>query len=292
VQETKDADDKKKDSTATSSKIPPVLLVAPIIAACVCLWALKYTDASLGFNEAYLLFCALLVGLGKGGVPGMQPVAVACFSMGVGAMPVLMALLVCANLAGDATAVFFYIKDVDWNVLFKVAIPCAVGVAIGAVIIDFVKDSHVKLFVAGLLLMVCGYNYLKNKTGKAGATMSYPLLCTLLVIGGVASVLANLMGPVVELSLLSLAVPKKQLIATSRTLTVLTNITKTIIHTARGDIVSNDVLLITLLAACAACTAPLGKMIVGRISQEHFVKAEYFFIISGALNLLRKGLLA
>merc|ERR1712014_552055 len=132
---------------------------------------------------------------------------------------------------------------------------------------------------------------MKSKRGGKGATMPYHILCLLLVIGGVASVLANLMGPVVELSLLSLAIQKKQLIATSRTLTVLTNITKTVIHGVRGDVTSNDILLIVMLAACAACTAPLGKMIVGRISQDHFVKAEYFFIISGAANLLRKGLL-
>merc|ERR1712048_64140 len=100
--------------------------------------------------------------------------------------------------------------------------------------------------------MVCAYNYWKK--GKKGATMPYPALCTLLVIGGVASVLANLMGPVVELSLLSLAVEKEQLIATSRTLTVLTNVTKTMIHAARADLKSDDIMLITLLAACAAST--------------------------------------
>lgn len=242
-------------------------------------------------NETWLLFCAILVGLGKGGVPGMQPVAVACFSMGAGSMPVLMSLLVCANLAGDGTAVRLYIKDVSWPVLFKVAAPCFVGVAIGTCIIDFVNDKQVKIFVAVLLLMVCAYNFLKNKKGMGGATMSYPFLCALLVIGGVASVLANLMGPVVELSLLSLAIEKKQLIATSRTLTFFTNVTKTVIHTARADLKSDDALLIVMLAACAACAAPSGKFIVSKISQEHFVKAEYFFIVSGSLNLLRKGLL-
>merc|ERR1719359_2313370 len=102
--------------------------------------------------------------------------------------------------------------------------------------------------------MVCAYNYLKK--GIKGATMSYPFLCALLVIGGVASVLANLMGPVVELSLLSLAIEKKQLIATSRTLTFFTNVTKVVIHTVRADLKSDDLLLIACLGACAACAAP------------------------------------
>lgn len=222
--------------------------------------------------------------MGKGGLPGMPPIAVSAFSAGDGRLCRLMGLLTCVNLCADVVAVGMYREEVDWDVLLGFAGPVAAGHVLGAMVSDSVPDDAARVAVGVLLLALA----LRRRRAAKGRRLPHALLCVLLVLAGVASVLCNMMSPVVELALLSIDAKKGTLIATSRTLSVFTNSAKAVFHVARGNVCRGDASLLALLAFAAALTAPIAKATVARIDQDRFNRATRLFVALGGASMIVK----
>ena len=181
---------------------------------------LLYTDWIL------VAICAILIGMSKTGVPGASMIVVPVMAMifgGKASTGVLLPILIIA----DVFAVTYYHRHAAWKPLFK-ALPWALlGLIIALYIGAYVNDHQFKHIIAltvlfSLILMV-GNDRLKKENNFTGHTAFAALFG---VLGGFATMIGNVAGPVFAIYLLALHLNKKNYIGTTAWFFAIINLTK------------------------------------------------------------------
>ncbi len=236
---------------------------------------------------------ALLVGLNKGGLPGIGNVTVAIFAVvfpSKESVGILLPVLICADLVAVTT----YRKHADWRHLWRLLPPAAVGVFLGFLLFNRMDNRQVRVSIGVILLVLTALHFLRQgwlrRAGTpAGAdplphTRWYSTLIGLTC--GVTTMLANAAGPIAQMFLLSAGLPKYAFIGTGAWFFLLINTFKIPFQIAAGGISVENLQLSLLLGICSASAAAVAPRLVKFIPQRLFEIIVWVVIVLSAVKLI------
>jgi len=184
-------------------------------------------DLNLSYlNLALIGACSILIGMSKTGVPGVSMIVIPTLAMifgGKASTGVLLPILITA----DIFAVIYYHRHAEWNPLLK-ALPWAfLGLLIALWAGTRVNDhqfKHIIAFSVLLSLVLMVWNDRSQK--KNDLPLSYWFAGFFGILGGFATMIGNVAGPVFAIYLLALRLPKKTFIGTTAWFFAIINISK------------------------------------------------------------------
>lgn len=233
--------------------------------------------------------CALLVGMAKTGVPGLGilvvPVMFSVVGESISGPGALLPLLCVA----DCFAVFYFRRHARAWDLMHLFPWVAGGIAIGTAVLHVVSDAWLRLLVGVIVLVMVGAHLLRKRVPDerlVGQRHGWRAALIFGVLTGFATTVANAAGPVMNLYLLSMDLPKEQFMGTGAWFFFLVNLVKVPIYCWQGMITPASLLIDVCLLPGLVLGVLLGKRVYDLIPQRLF---EYFvlgFTIIAGLRLL------
>jgi uncharacterized membrane protein YfcA len=143
---------------------------------------------------------AFLVGLGKGGLPGVGNITVVLMALALPAkasVGILLPILISA----DIIAVIVYRRHAEWRYIWKLAPWMIAGIVIGYFVFSRVDDTQVRFLIGFILLSMTGVHFyrkwLRRHATEADTLPQHPIFIgSTGIIGGFATMVANAAGPV------------------------------------------------------------------------------------------------
>jgi uncharacterized membrane protein YfcA len=250
---------------------------------------------------------SLIMGMSKGGLPGAGNLTVAIYALvledalGPIGVPLSVGLLLPVLISADLTATLVYRKHTDWNFIIRL-LPCfIIGTIIGWWVFDYFQGGddrvrQLKYVIGGILLSMTALHFFvkirkgmtRNKQKEQREIPKGSILLGLIfgLLGGVATMLANAAGPIAQLYLLAMALPKYAFIGTSAWLFLIVNVIK-IPFMIDLEIITLDSMSVSwwmfIPAMIGAAIAPL---IVQYINQTLFERMVWFFIVLAGIRMI------
>jgi hypothetical protein len=233
---------------------------------------------------------AFLVGLGKGGLPGVGNLTVVLMVLALPAkasVGILLPILISA----DVVAVLIYRRHAEWRYIWKLGPWMVAGIVAGYFVFSRVDDRQVRVLIGCILLGMTAVHFyrrwLRRYATETDALPHHPVFIGGTgILGGFATMVANAAGPVAALYFIASGLPKYAYIGTSAWFFLLVNVFKVpfmvnlqIIDWASIRFSASFMLYSVL----GAMTAPL---IVKHINQKVFELLIWFFVIVGGLKLV------
>lgn len=210
------------------------------------------SDFMAGFSLSYLQWgwitlCALLVGMSKTGVPGVSMIVVPSMAIifgGKASTGVLLPILITADLF----AVIYYHRHAEWKPLLR-ALPWALlGLFLALWIGAGVNDHQFKNLIAISVILSLALMLWNDKKNKKNELPDYPWFAALFgILGGFATMIGNVAGPIFAIYLLALHLPKKNYIGTTAWFFAIINLSKLPLQYFVWDNIHKETVIIDLM---------------------------------------------
>lgn len=237
---------------------------------------------------AVIMVCGMLIGMSKVGVPGVSMIAVPALAFIFGAKQstgVLLPILMMADIFGVA----YYRRHANWSKVIKVLPWAIVGVLLALWIGEIVNDKQFKNLIAVLVFISIGLMLWQD---KRKGTHFFPdkwwFAASMGILGGFATMIGNVAGPVFAIYLLAMHLQKNNFIGTGAWFFLIINISKFPLQLFVWKNISIETLTIDLMTLPAiALGAVLGFKFV-KLIPEHTYRGFVIVItvISAFLLLL------
>ncbi len=259
---------------------------------------------------ALLASGALIMGMSKGGLPGAGNLTVAIYALtledalGPQGVPLSVGLLLPVLISADIAATFVYRRHAEWKYVVRLLPFFLVGIFLGWRIfgyfqVDEGRVEALKIAIGTILLSMTALHFLmkwrrqkrenvEKTCDDAGpqAPGGLALGAFLGLLGGVATMLANAAGPVAQLYLLAMALPKYAFIGTSAWLFLIVNVSK-VPFMMDLEIITLESMSVSwwmfIPAVFGACVAP---SVVRYLNQKLFEALVWFFIVLAGLRMV------
>ena len=239
------------------------------------------------FQWLIIAACGLLVGMSKVGVPGVSMVVVPTLAFIFGgklSTGVLLPMLIMADVFG----VVYYRRHAEWKFLYKIFPWAFVGVGLALWVGELVNDEQFKDIIAVLVFVCIGLMLLRD---KRKAQDFFPdqwwFAATMGILGGFATMIGNVAGPIFAIYLLAMHLPKNNFIGTSAWFFMIINLSKFPLHVFIWKTISANSLIIDLVALPAIATgAFLGIALVKKIQEKTYRLAVIIVTALSAFLLL------
>ncbi|MGF1448765.1 MAG: sulfite exporter TauE/SafE family protein [Opitutales bacterium] len=233
---------------------------------------------------------AVLVGLGKGGLPGLGNLTAGIFALAFAAKPsvgLLLPVLICA----DVVAIIVYRRAARWDYVFKLLPPMVMGLLIGWYVFGRIESADVRTIIGATLLGMTALHFLRKWwLGRSGSedTLSQSRIFAGVtgILGGVATMLANAAGPVAAMYLMAVRLPKIAFVGTSAWLFFTINWIKIPMHVNLGTVTFESIEVSLAFGAFAAAAVLVAPLLLKRINQQLFGALVWFFVVVGGVKLL------
>jgi len=199
------------------------------------------------FEWGIILICGMLIGMSKVGVPGVSMIVVPALAFIFGAKQstgVLLPILMMADLFGVA----YYRRHANWAHLVKVLPWAVVGLLIALWVGEMVNDEQFKNLIAILVFVSIGLMLWQD---KRKATNLFPdkwwFAASMGILGGFATMIGNVAGPVFAIYLLAMHLPKNSFIGTGAWFFMIINFTKFPLQLFVWNNINTNSLLIDLV---------------------------------------------
>ena len=247
------------------------------------------------------LFGAFLIGLAKGGLPGVGNLTVGIYAVlfpARASVGILLPILI----MGDIVAVIVYRRHARWKTILKLMPWTAFGVILGWLLFGHVSDRQIQVLIGGLLLFMTGLHFLRQallrrEQDRPSSTSEYeqpesksilhPIVAPVAgVLVGFSTMIANAAGPVSALYFLASGFAKYGFIGTSAWFFFCVNLFK-IPFMVDQQVLSFDSLQVSLVLGPAAIAGGLiAPLLVKHINQKWFGGLIWFFIVVAGIGLL------
>jgi len=233
------------------------------------------------------LVAALCIGLSKAGFSGISLVAVVLLADTFGARA-SVGLALPMLIAADLMAVRAFLNHGSWKPVWKLMPPTLLGLLLGWWLLGTITDQTARLLIGlcvlsmvlvqGLRRVAPGvFETLTRSRGFAGMAG---------ISGGLATMLANAAGPIIQLYLLARALPKMEQLGIAARFFLLVNLIKVPMN-AQLDLINSKSLLINLwLLPAIAIGVVAGRWLVGHVPQRVFEWLIHGFAVLAAGRLL------
>jgi uncharacterized membrane protein YfcA len=233
-----------------------------------------------------IMICGMLIGMSKVGVPGVSMIVVPALAFIFGAKQstgVLLPILMMADIFGVA----YYRRHADWTHLIKVLPWAVVGLLIALWIGDTVNDNQFKNLIAILVFFSIGLMIWQDK--RKGAQFfpdKWWFAASMGILGGFATMIGNVAGPVFAIYLLAMHLPKNSFIGTGAWFFMIINLSKFPLQWLVWKNISAQTLTIDLLTLPAiALGAFLGIKVVRLIPERTYRGFVIFITVISAFLL-------
>jgi len=224
-----------------------------------------------GFEWFIIVVCGMLIGMSKVGVPGVSMIVVPALAFIFGAKQstgVLLPILMMADIFGVA----YYRRHANWNHLIKVLPWAVVGLLIALWIGEIVNDKQFKNLIAILVFLSIGLMLWQD---KRKGTQLFPdkwwFAASMGILGGFATMIGNVAGPVFAIYLLAMHLPKNSFIGTGAWFFMIINFSKFPLQLFVWNNISTETLMIDLITLPAiALGAFIGFKVVKIIPENTY----------------------
>lgn len=218
---------------------------------------------------AILIVVGVLIGMAKTGVQGINMVAVPLLAIVFGGRDstgIMLPILIFADFFG----VKYYHQHAEWHHLRRLLPLAFVGVIIATLIGNYINDDVflkvMSVFVIASLVIMIWREY-----NKSVVPTSIWFMVVIGIVGGVTTMIGNLAGSVMALYLLSMRIPKNQMIGTAAWFFLLINLSKVPFHVFVWETITlQSFLLDVLIIPAIALGAYLGFRITKKIPEKAF----------------------
>jgi uncharacterized membrane protein YfcA len=233
---------------------------------------------------------AFLVGLAKGGLPGIGNLTIVLMALALPAkasVGILLPILISA----DIIAVLVYRRHAEWRYIVKLIPWIAGGIIIGYFVFSRVDDAQVRFLIGCILLSMTAVHFyrkwLRRHATEADALPQHPaFIGSTGIVGGFATMIANAAGPVAALYFIASGLPKYAYIGTSAWFFLLVNIFKLPFMVDLQIIDGSSLRFSASFMVYSVLGAVAAPLIVKRINQKIFEFLIWFFVIVGGLKLI------
>ena len=234
-----------------------------------------------------LVLAALCFGVSKAGFSGVSLIAVFICADVFGAkesLGVVLPLLIMA----DFIVYPAFRKHGSWSEVWKLLPPALVGMGIAVCILTDVSNSTMRVMIGCIILVLVALqlmrSFYREKIEALAASRSFGY--GVASAGGVATVLANAAGPIFKLYLLSIRMPKMELVGVSARFFLLVNLLKLPLN-AGLNLMSKETLMINLYLLPALVIGIYGgKWLLGKVSQKHFEWLVVIFALTAGVKMV------
>lgn len=235
---------------------------------------------------------AFLVGIGKGGIPGVGNGTVAIYAL-IFPAKASVGILLPILIAADVVAVLVYRRHADWSHLWRIIPWTALGIVIGWLVMDWVNEDNFRVVIGGLLLLLTAVHFGRmglEKLRKVQLEQAVPggrgFAVFVGLLGGFATQIANAAGPITALYLLAVRLPKYAFIGTGAWFFLLMNCFKVPFMVDLGLINMQSLPTSCVFALVAICGALIAPKVVQYIPQRLFSSLVWTVVVLSALLLL------
>lgn len=232
------------------------------------------------------LLGATCVGLAKSGFTGISLISVFIFADlfgGKTSVGLVLPLLIVADL----TVYPAFRQHGSWKPVFKLLVPAIIGLALGYLVLARINDAQARHGIGvSVLLMVAVQSFrLFNNAAFDRMAHSTSFGISAGVIGGMATMIANAAGPVIQLYLLSKRIPKMELIGISARFFLLINFLK-LPMSFQLSLINADTLMINAMLVPAVWFGIFsGRFLVKKVPQRYFESLVILFSIIAGIKL-------
>lgn len=252
------------------------------------------TLASLSLAEPLLwLLClaSLLVGMSKGGLPGIGTLAVPILSLMIS--PVIAAvLLLPIYILSDAVGVWLYRREYSAENL-KILIPAGIGgVLVGWATAAYVPDEMVSFLIGVLGVSFCLSRWLRRSTTIIARPVEIPRGLLWGTLSGFTSFVSHAGAPPYQIFMLPQQLPKMVFAGTTTILFACVNLAKLVPYSSLHPYSESTLWLSAALLPIAAFGTIVGKAFIQNLSEKWFFLGVQIVLFLVSLKLVSDGLSA
>lgn len=182
------------------------------------------------FQWLLLFFSAMLIGMSKVGVPGVSLIAVPILALifgGKASTGILLPILMMADWIG----VGYYHRHARWNYLWKLFPWAFAGIGIALWVGEVINDVWFKNIIAILVFICIGLMlWRERKSNNNIFPDTWWFAASMGVLGGFATMIGNVAGPIFAIYLLAMHLPKNSFIGTGAWFFLIINTSKFPLH--------------------------------------------------------------
>ncbi|MCU4156652.1 sulfite exporter TauE/SafE family protein [Carboxylicivirga sp. A043] len=231
------------------------------------------------------LLSAFFIGVSKSGLKGLSMFVIPLFAHLYGGKASVGILLPCL-LMGDLMALRFFYKSANIKLILRLIPPAVIGILIAVFIGTKISDVHFKYTMGTAILICVGlllYNEFKGKIDISGSKVFGN---TLGLAGGFATMIGNAAGPIFNLYLLSMRLPKAAFIGTGAWFYLLLNSFKVPFHILSWETITWQTFQLNLMMFPILILGTFtGKRIVGYIPEKPYRYLIYTITLLSAIFL-------
>ena len=235
----------------------------------------------------FALAAALFGGMAKTGIPGLGILAVPLMAQAVGAKPatgVLLPVLMCADVMGILT----YRKGAQWGQVWRLLGWAVPGIALGTWVLKKIGNGSMSHLLGVLLLALIVLAALRRfgKLGDVEEGLPGWVAPPTGLLGGFTTMVANAAGPVMNLYLLAMRLPKEVFLPTAAWFFFLINWIKVPFSIYAETLDLRSIQLSAMLFPAAILGGLIGRVVAKRIDQKLFELLAWGLTIASALKFL------
>jgi uncharacterized membrane protein YfcA len=228
------------------------------------------------------LGCAFINGLSKSGLKGIAMVTVPVLAYYYGGMT-STGIVLPFLIIGDIFALRYYHRSAQWQQVKKLLPWAIAGIFLAVLVGKMVNDSIFRNIIAIIVFLCLALMFIFDLTGKkADLSKSKPLSIFTGLSGGFATMIGNAAGPIFDLYLLSMRLPKINFIGTGAIFYLTLNFIKLPLHIFVWKSVTLSSLQMNFVMIPAVYLGTMvGRKIVSLIPEKAF---RYFVLIVIAIS--------
>lgn len=178
------------------------------------------------FTLLVVILCGILIGMSKVGVPGVSMIVIPAMAFVFGAKEstgVLLPILIMADLLSVA----YYRRHASWKHLIKVFPWAIIGLLVALWIGKMISDEQFKTLIGILVFLSIGLMLWQDKRKEMFSVPEKWWFAAFMgILGGFATMIGNVAGPVFAIYLLAMHLPKNNFIGTTAWFFMIINLTK------------------------------------------------------------------
>ncbi|MBS2212559.1 sulfite exporter TauE/SafE family protein [Carboxylicivirga mesophila] len=231
------------------------------------------------------ILAAFFIGASKAGLKGLSMFVIPLFAHFYGGKASVGIILPCL-LAGDLMALRFFYKSANIKLILKLIPPAVIGIIIAVFVGSKISDAQFKQTMGTAILVCVGLLLYNEFKGKVNISKSKIFSNGLGLSGGFATMIGNAAGPIFNLYLLSMRLPKAAYIGTGAWFYLLLNSFKVPFHIVSWQTINWQTLHLNLIMIPVLITGTfVGKKIVGYIPEKPYRYFIYTITLLSAIFL-------
>lgn len=173
-----------------------------------------------------LYFCAVLIGMSKTGIQGINTISIPILAMAFGAKESTGLILPMLCIA-DIVAVIYYRRTGEWRYILRLLPAAIAGFFIALAVDRLIPASQFKRLMAVCILIGVAIMFWSERKGKQNVIKDAWWYAPLFgLMGGFTTMIGNAAGPVMAVYLLSMRLPKYSFVGTTAWFFLIINLLK------------------------------------------------------------------